>query len=157
VGVKTDSKGHKHAWIGWKAHIDWADGAVPLTVVTTSASLHDSQVALPMTRRTAQRVTSLYDLMDSASDAALIHQASLEAGHRPILDANKRRGDALPFDPATAVRFHERTTAERGHSRLKDDFGGRHLRVRGHAKAHLHIMFGILALFADQLLKFVSG
>ena len=66
VGTKTDSKGHKHSWTGWKTHSDWADGAIPLTVVTTSASLHDSQVAIPMTRLTAARVTSLYDLMDSA-------------------------------------------------------------------------------------------
>jgi hypothetical protein len=157
VGVKTDSKGYKHSWIGWKTHIDWADGAFPITVVTTSASLHDSQVAVPMTRLTAQRVNSLYDLMDSAYDAPVIRQASEDVGHRPIIDANKRRGDALPFDPATAVRFRERTTAERGNSRLKDDFGGRHLRVRGHAKAHLHVMFGLVALFADQLLKYARG
>jgi hypothetical protein len=63
----------------------------------------------------------------------------------------------LPFDPASAVRYQERTTAERGHSRLKDSFGCRHLRVRGHAKAYLHVMFGIVALFADQGLKFVCG
>lgn len=157
VGAKTDSKGFKHAWIGWKTHIDWADGAVPITALTTSASLHDSQVAVPMIRLTAQRVDSLYDLMDSAYDAPGIHQASRDVGHRPIIDANKRRGEAVPFDPATALRFRERTTAERGNSRLKDDFGGRHLRVRGHAKAHLHVMFGIVALFADQLLKFASG
>jgi hypothetical protein len=157
VGVKTDSKGYKHAWIGWKTHIDWADGAFPITVVTTSASLHDSQVAIPLTKRTAERVTSLYDLMDSAYDADLIHQTSRECGHRPIIDANKRRGEALPFDPPTALRFRERTTAERGNSRLKDDFGARHLRVRGHAKAHLHVMFGIVALFADQWLKFVRS
>lgn len=110
-----------------------------------------------MTRRTAERVTSLYDLMDSAYDAKLIHQVSQEVGHPPLIDANQRRGEVLPFDPATAVRFRERTTAERGNSRLKDDFGGRHLRVRGHAKAHLHVMFGILALFADQWLKFVRS
>ena len=157
VGVKTDSKGYKHAWIGWKTHIDWADGAFPITVVTTSASMHDSQVAIPMTRRTAERVVSLYDLMDSAYDAPAIHQTSRECGHRPIIDPNKRRGEAVPFDPATALRFQERTTAERGNSRLKDDFGGRHLRVRGHAKAHLHVMFGLLALFADQWLKFVRS
>lgn len=156
VGTKTDSKGHKHSWIGWKAHIDWADGAFPLTVVTTSASLHDSQVAIPMTKLTARRVTSLYDLMDSAYDAGPIHDTSRACGHRPIIDANKRRGDALPFDEATAGRFRERTTAERGNRRLKDSFGGRHLRVRGHAKAHSHVMFGIVALFADQWLKFVS-
>src|SRR5579864_16636 len=157
VGTKTDSKGHKHSWIGWKTHIDWADGAFPITVVTTSASLHDSEVAVPMTKMTALRVTSLYDLMDSAYDAPAIRQTSQECGHRPLIDANKRRGDALPFDPATAVRFRERTTAERGNSRLKDSFGGRHLRVRGHAKAHLHVMFGIVALFADQWLKFVRN
>jgi hypothetical protein len=157
VGVKTDSKGYKHSWIGWKTHIDWADGGFPITVVTTSASLHDSQVAIPMTKRTAERVISLYDLMDSAYDAPAIHQASRDCGHRPIIDPNKRRGEALPFDPATALRFRERTTAERGNSRLKDNFGSRHLRVRGHAKAHLHVMFGILALFADQWLKFVSS
>ncbi len=157
VGTKTHSQGHKHSWIGWKTHIDWADGAFPITVVTTSASLHDSQVAIPMTKLTAQRVTSLDDLRDSAYDAPAIYQTSREVGHRPIIDANKRRGEALPFDPATTLRFRERTTAERGNSRLKDSFGGRHLRVRGHAKAHLHVMFGILALFADQWLKFVGG
>jgi Transposase DDE domain/Transposase domain (DUF772) len=157
VGVKTDSQGYKHAWIGWKTHIDWADGAFPITVVTTSASLHDSQVAIPMSKRTAERVISLYDLMDAAYDAPAIHQSSQDLGHRPILEANKRRGDALPVDAPTAVRFRERTTAERGNSRLKDDFGGRHLRVRGHAKAHLHVMFGILALFADHWLNFVSS
>jgi len=156
VGTKTDSKGHKHSWIGWKAHIDWADGAFPLSVLTTSASLHDSQVAIPMTKMTAQRVTSLYDLMDSAYDADLIHQTSRDCGHRPIIDPNKRRGEAIPFDPATAVRYRERTTAERGNSRLKDSFGCRHLRVRGHAKAHLHVMFGIVALFADQVLKLAN-
>jgi hypothetical protein len=157
VGTKTDSKGHKHSWIGWKTHIDWADGGFPISVLTTSASLHDSQVAIPMTKLTAQRVTSLYDLMDSAYDAAAIHETSRECGHRPIIDPNKRRGEVVPLDPATAVRYRERTTAERGNSRLKDSFGCRHLRVRGHAKAHLHVMFGIVALFADQWLHFVRG
>lgn len=157
VGVKTDSKGYKHAWIGWQSHIDWADGAFPITVVTTSASLHDSQVAIPMTKRTAERVISLYDLMDSAYDTPAIHQTSRYCRHRPIIDPIKRRGQAVPFDPATALRFRERTTAERGNSRLKDDFGGRHLRVRGHAKAHLNVMFGLLALFAGQWLKFVRS
>ncbi len=31
VGTKIDSKGHKHSWIGWKAHIDWSDGGLPPT------------------------------------------------------------------------------------------------------------------------------
>jgi hypothetical protein len=156
-GTKTDSKGHWHFWVGWKAHIDWADGGLPLSVVTTSASLHDSQVAIPLAKRTAERVTSLYDLMDSAYDAKEIKQVSRELGHVPIIDPNRRPANSVPLEPASAMRFRERSVAERGNSRLKDEFGCRTLRVRGHAKAHLHVMFGIVALFADQLLKPFTG
>ena len=37
--------------------------------------------------------------------------------------------------------------------RLKCEFGGKTVMVRGHNKVKLHLMFGIIALFADQLLK----
>jgi hypothetical protein len=151
VGTKKDSKGNKHSWIGWKAHIDWGDGGIPLFVVTSSASMHDSQAAIPMMRTTAQRVISLYDLMDSAYDAEPIKTVSKELGHVALIDPNPRRGkDLVPWPPDRVRRYNERTTAERGNSRLKDEFGVRNLRVRGHSKAHMHIMFGILALFADQ-------
>ena len=155
-GVKKDTGGHMHSWKGYKAHVDYADGNIPLQVVTTSASMHDSQAAIPMARRIAKRVTSLYDLMDSAYDATQIRQVSEELGHVPIIDPHARRNGVATeklFDPATKERYKQRTTAERGNSRLKDEFGLRHLRVRGHAKVHMHIMFGVLALFADQLLK----
>jgi len=95
VGCKTDTKGHKHYWVGYKTHIDTADGGLPVTVLTTSASLHDSQAAIPMLRRTAERVTSLYDLMDPAYDAAPIYQISEQLGHKPIIDKN-RRGKEVP-------------------------------------------------------------
>ena len=153
VGAKKDSKGNPHYWIGWKTHIDWADGGIPLHVVTTSASLHDSQVAIPMAKITATRCTSLYDLMDSAYDAEPIRKVSEELGHVPIIDPNCRRREAMPMESYRSERYKERSTAERGNSRLKDEFGLRHLRVRGHGKAHLHIMFGIIALFADQCYK----
>ena len=39
---------------------------------------------------------------------------------------------------------------ERVNGRLKDDFGGRQVRVRGHAKVLCHLMFGILALTVAQ-------
>jgi hypothetical protein len=45
---------------------------------------------------------------------------------------------------------------ERVNGRLKDDFGGRMLRVRGHANVICYLMFGILALTADHLLGFVT-
>ncbi len=77
-----------------------------------------------------------------------------------IIDPNPRRGgvpEEKLFDPAMKERYKQRTTAERGNSRLKDECGLRHLRVRGNAKAHMHIMFGILALFADQITKPIRG
>ena len=51
------------------------------------------------------------------------------------------------------VRYNERTAIERVNGRLKDEFGGRMLRVKGHAKVMTHLMFGILALTVDQLIR----
>lgn len=159
-GAKRDTGGHMHSWKGYKAHVDWADGGIPINVVTTSASVHDSQLAIPMARISAERVNILYELMDSAYDAPQIRTAIENLGHVAIIDPNPRRGgvpEEKIFDPATASRYKERTTAERGNSRLKDEFGLRNLRVRGHAKAHLHIMFGVLALFANQIARPIKG
>jgi hypothetical protein len=46
--------------------------------------------------------------------------------------------------------------AERFNGRLKEEFGGGNVMVRGAQKVRLHLMFGIIALFADQLLKLIS-
>jgi len=155
-GVKKDSRGYMHTWIGYKAHIDYADGAVPVNVQTTSACVHDSQVAVPLIKDTASRITSAYALMDSAYDAEQIRQACREAGVVPIIDPNPRRAGVAEdrlLDPAAKLRYNERSTAERGNSRLKDSLGLRHVRVRGHRKVHLHIMFAVLVLFAHQIMK----
>jgi hypothetical protein len=42
---------------------------------------------------------------------------------------------------------------ERVNARLKDEFGGRTVCVRGAAKVMAHLMFGVLALTVDQLLR----
>jgi hypothetical protein len=47
-------------------------------------SVHDSQVAIPLAKISHERVTNLYDLMDSAYDAPQIHQLSRELGHIPL-------------------------------------------------------------------------
>ena len=139
-----------------------------MTALLTSASLHDSQVALPLAQLTARRVTSLYDLMDSAYDAPEIHAACRALGHVPIIKTQARRGDKnhvaaeekarerLNFPTAEDVRYNARTSAERVNARLKEEFGGRTVRVRGHAKVMCHLMFGMLVLAADQLLRLVT-
>jgi hypothetical protein len=156
VGSKTNSQGYKETWIGYKLHVDTNDCGLPISVVLTSASLHDSQVAIPMMKMTTERVTYLYDLMDSAYDAKQIHEVSNALGHVPIIDRNPRRGDALPMAPAEALRYNERTAAERFNSRLKGEFGGETVMVRGHKKVKLHLMFGVIALFVDQILKLTT-
>jgi len=54
--------------VGYKLHIDAADGQIPISCILTSASLHDSQAAIPLAQMSAQRVTHLYDLADAAYD-----------------------------------------------------------------------------------------
>jgi hypothetical protein len=85
VGCKRNSKGHQESWIGYKLHLDTVDGDFPVSAILTRASVHDSQVAIPLAQLTAQRVTSLYDLMDSAYDAPQIHAFSRHLGHVPIM------------------------------------------------------------------------
>jgi hypothetical protein len=152
VGTKIDSKGSKRHWVGYKLHVDVGDGGIPLAAVTTSASVHDSQVAIPLARMTAERAESLYDLMDTAYDAKLIRSFSQQLGHVAIIPQSARHGKVGPMEPDRARRYNNRTTAERFNSRLKDEFGGRMVRVRGKPKVHLHLMFGVLAIFAEALL-----
>lgn len=162
-GTKKNSQGSEEHWRGYKLHLDVADGQIPISAVLTSASLHDSQVAIPLATMTTQRVTYLYELMDSAYDADHIHQQSRSLGHVPIIDPQPRRRQAQPFSPSAAPqlswaqqdRYRERTMVERVNARLKDEFGGRNIRVRGAAKVMSHLMFGILALTADQILRTV--
>src|SRR5215475_6869500 len=170
VGTKRNAKGHTTSWIGYKLHLDVADGDIPISAVLTSASLHDSQAAIPLATMTASRVINLYDLMDCAYDAPEIRDKSRALGHVPIIDKHPRNvpggketiaaeargrrkaGYALAED----VRYNERSAAERVNGSLKDNFGGRYVRVRGHAKVFCHLMFGVLALAIDQLMRLIT-
>ena len=55
-------------------------------------------------------------------------------------------------DPQT-LRYNERSTVERVNGLLKDAYGGRHVRVRGHGKVMAHLMYGVLVLTVDQLMR----
>ncbi len=167
-GAKRNAKGYRQSWNGYKLHADVADGGVPISYLVTSASVHDSQVAIPLATKSAKRVTNLYDVMDSAYDAKEIRLHSERLGHVPIIDANPRTRArkaakkreakaqrAAGWVPPERVRYNERSTVERVFGRLKDEYGGRHIRVRGHAKVLCHLGFGILALTIDQMTRLV--
>jgi hypothetical protein len=152
-GTKKNAKGYKESWTGYKLHVDVNDAGFPLTAVLTSASVHDSQVAIPLMKLTSKKVQYCYDLMDAAYDAEQIWRQSRELGHVPIIDRNPRKGDTIPMAPHEARRYNERSVAERFNGRLKEEFGGRNVMVRGAGKVMLHLMFGVISLFADHLLK----
>lgn len=152
-GTKCNAQGYKNSWNGYKLHVDTADCGVPVSVLLTSASVHDSQTAVPLATMTASRVTNLYDLMDAAYCSNDLHEHSRSLGHVPLIDHNPRGGAKDEFEPADAVRYKERTQAERTNGRLKDEFGGRNVRVRGPDKVMSHLMFGVLVLTADQLMR----
>ena len=52
-------------------------------------------------------------------------------------------------------RYVERSGSERINGRLKDEFGGRHVRVRGYDKVLAHLMFGMTVLTASQLMRLI--
>jgi len=104
---------------------------------------------------TSERVTYLYDLMDSAYDAKPIYEVSRSLEHVPIINKDGHRKDAIPLAPHEAARYKERTASERFNGRLKEEFGGENVMVCGAQKVGLHLLFGVIALFTDHLLKLI--
>ena len=155
-GSKKNSQGKVESWCGYKLHLDSIDGELPVSWLLTSASPHDSQAAIPLAQLSATRVTHLYDLMDAAYDAPAIRAMSARLGHVALIDHNPRRGEKRQFAPAEAVRYRERSTAERVNSHLHESHGGRHVRVRGPVKVLAHLSFGLLVITAEQLLKLLT-
>ncbi|TAN82322.1 MAG: IS5/IS1182 family transposase [Gallionella sp.] len=155
-GTKCNAQGYKVSWNGYKLHIDTADCGVPIAAILSSASMHDSQAAIPLSHLTAARVTNLYDVMDAAYCSAELREHCKDLGHVPLIDHNPRGGKKLEFDPAEAVRYNERTVAERMNARLKDEFGGNPVWVKGNTKVMSHLMFGLLVLTVDQLMRLLQ-
>lgn len=156
-GAKRNSKGVRQYWRGYKLHIDAADGEIPVSAIVTSASLHDTQAAIPLAQMTAQRVENLYDLMDKGYNAAAIADYSKGLGHVPIIEPCARAGKSAPeMEPARRQRFRERTTVERVNSDIKDNHGGRTVRVRGGFKVAAHLMLGVLVVAAKGLVRLLE-
>ena len=127
----------KESRIGYKLHVDCIDGDIPVSAILTSASLHDSQAAIPLARMGRERLTNLYDLMDSAYDAPQIHRFSKGLGHKPIIDNNPGRGTKVYMDPPAHKRFGQRSSVERVNTCLKDNHGGRNVRLQRYRKSML--------------------
>lgn len=153
VGTKCNAQGFKNSWKGYKLHIDTNSFGVPISAILTSASVHDSQVAIPLTQKSKERVTNLYDIMDAGYCSESLRDYSREQGHVPLIDHNARRGEKREFLDFEAERYKSRSGSERSNGRLKDEYGGRNVRVKGNVKVFCHLMIGIVCLTVDALLR----
>ncbi len=169
IGRKTSSSGHPYVWIGYKCHLAIADHGIPIAAILTSASTNDSQVAIPLSIIAKQRTESFYVLMDGAYYANGIIEHVKSQNQVSIIDvapkgeeqkAEKERENlarkTLNWKPAEATRYKSRTVVERANSRIKDEFGACTVRVKGADKVFTHLMFGILVLTADCLIRLVT-
>jgi hypothetical protein len=165
-GSKKSSKGHRYSWIGYKLHVDVTDESIPISCKLTSASVHDSLLAIPLSTISSQRIRALYEIMDKGYYVDAISTFIEERGRKALIvkcpKTTKAKEDheqealakkTLNWQPAEEIRFKHRTAVERFNSNLKDNFGGRTIRVKGHQKIFCHLMFSVLALSAFYAIR----
>ncbi len=79
-----------------------------------------------------------------------IHNVLMDSAH----DAREAKArHAIGYTLPETQRYAERSTADRVNGLLKDEFGARNPRGRGHLKAFCHLVFGVLAPTVSQLVK----
>lgn len=157
IGCKKNAKGFKTTWKGYKLHVDTIDGDIPVSAILTSASVHDSQVNIPLATMTEQKITYLYELMDAAYDSATLRERAEEHNHVALIDFNHRSpNDTRTFTPPEKRRYKKRSSAERLNGNLKDNYGCQLIRVKGNEKVFTHLMFGVLCIAIEQSLRWLT-
>lgn len=167
-GSKKMGNGFLTFWKGYKFHVAVNDFCIPLAAILTSASLNDSEVAIPLAIKSNLVAKNFYDLMDSAYDSPEIKEHSYSLGHIPIIaersrnaaqkeekKAERKRKRLLNAYTAEDKRYRERGPKERFNALFKDYYGGRNIWYRGHSKISCHLLFGVLALTAVSFLDFI--
>ena len=76
TSIKQNSKVNWHRWTGGKLHLLVVDGDIHITVRYSSASVHDSSLALLLIKESSQKVHYLCDLADAAYDTSIIKDYS---------------------------------------------------------------------------------
>jgi Transposase DDE domain/Transposase domain (DUF772) len=168
IGMKKNAQGFGMIWKGYKLHAAVDELCIPIATILTSASLNDSEAAIPLATKADKVAKNFYDLMDSAYDEKEIIEHSRSLGHVPITDkhsrsktqkaekeAEKKRKRILSFSTAEDQRYKARFSKERFNAVFKDNYGGNNIIYRGIEKVSCHVMFGILALTASTILSLV--
>ena len=105
VTGKKNSKGNMEWFIGYKAHLAVDDNGIIVAHHVTGASVHDSQVAIPLMRMADQRCDYLYALMDGGYTSERIETFAHSIGKVPIIDRHAdRNGNKKEMEPCKAER-----------------------------------------------------
>ena len=153
-GTKRDAHGKPRHWKGGKIHAAVTDDGIPVAIAYTSASLHDSQAMIPLMKKASERVPHIHDLADAAYDSETIRESSVEEGNQPIIDCNRRKADEAPkMTEAEREAYKARGNDERLFAHLLDAHGGRHVRVRDPKKVWQHLMYGVLVVVVEQMMR----
>jgi len=168
IGRKANSSGKLFCWRGYKLHVDIAEGWFPLSCIMTSASTHDTQAAIPLSKMSSNKASVLYELMDSAYNSREIVDYITRHNRRPLIvpriwkgkkEKEKKRElesqKNISWHTPEAKRLQSRFSNERIFARLKDNFSGLDIWVRGYEKVKFHVMLSVLCIAADELLRFV--
>ncbi|WP_243239841.1 transposase [Sulfobacillus harzensis] len=96
-GLKTGPKGQKYRWFGYKLHLSVAASSLfPLAALTTTAKLHDVNLARPLVKMTTDRdMGERVAIFDAGYDQATLYQDLQAQGLVPIIPLN-RHGGAPP-------------------------------------------------------------
>jgi hypothetical protein len=169
ISAKEGTYGYKLVWKGYKLHCAVDDNCIPVASILTSASLNDSEVAIPLAEKCNRVLVNCYDLMDSAYDYEEVKNHSKSLGHVPIIDSHSRskaqkaeknaeakRRKLLNIHTAEEVRYKKRFPKERFNALFKDYYGGKNIHYRGHSKIFCHLMIGVLSLTATMLIKLIE-
>ncbi|WP_373034009.1 transposase [Sulfurovum sp.] len=174
TSIKQNSKGNRHKWTGGKLHLSVVDGDIPITAIYSSASVHDSSLALPLIKLSSQKVNYLYDLADAAYDTSIIRDYSKKQNHRPIIDINPKNSKKLKAQIALAksekkileplrlyndsdeLHYNQRTSVERVNAYLKDSYGCSKIYYQGAQKVASVLAFAVLSVCITQSLKLVT-
>ena len=136
IGTKKSPKGFALTWKGYKLHAAIDDHCIPVAAILSSASMHDSQAAIPLGTKADCITKNFYDLMDAAYDVEEIHLHSKSLGHVPIIgrrgvrvkpeevDAEEKARTVLRWASAVDIRYKKRAPAERFNALLKENYMG---------------------------------
>lgn len=106
--MKTGPKGQKYRWFGYKLHVAVAAGSLfPLATLTTTATVHDVNMARPLMKMTMDRdMGQQTAIFDAGYDQATLYQDLQAQGLIPIILLNRGGGARGPRHPGAPDLFH---------------------------------------------------